>query len=356
MAEGGDDLEKTEEPTSKKIEDAVKKGQVAFSREVSNFLIFVTFALVIIWFLPSSGRELIDFMSRYISSSHDVQLNYENTDEFLGGIAVETAAIFSIPIILTVIAAFFSSFIQNGFVFSTESIMPKLEKISVIAGVKRLFSMKSFMDFLKGLFKISIVSVSSYLVFYNEIQEIIYSSKLSDIGIIKLMGDIAFKIVLAATVLIFIIAIVDYLYQKYEYLKNLRMTKQEVKEEFKQTEGNPQIKAKLKQIREEKARKRMVQKVPDSDVVIRNPTHYAIALEYKQDEMTAPIITAIGKDMVALRIIDIAEENEVPVVTNRPLAKALYETAELDEEIPLEHYKAVAEVIAYIYKLKNKAA
>jgi len=187
----------------------------------------------------------------------------------------------------------------------------------------------------------------------SELDNIVYSSNLDIRGFSTLMAMVGFKIVLAAAIFMMFVAVLDYAYQKYEFIKSLRMSKQEIKEEFKQSEGDPQIKAKLRQIREERARNRMMASVPKADVIIRNPTHFAVALEYKEGQTQAPIVVALGQDFVALNIIRVAEESKVPVVTNRILARALYASAELDEEIPLEHYKAVAEVIAYIYKLKR---
>lgn len=352
MAEG-DDQERTEEPTSKRIEEAVKKGQVAFSREITNFLMFLVLALMIIWIVPGYARKALNFLSKFIISPHEIMISYQNFNEFLFDVVSSAAIIFIVPILATIFVALFSSFIQNGIVISTEPLMPKLEKISVLKGIKRLFSLKSFMEFVKGIIKISIIAAVAYVIFKSDLDKIIFSAKLSIAGIIDLLGTIAFKIVLATTIFIFLVAAIDYSYQRFEYLKSLRMTRQEIKEEYKQSEGDPQIKAKLKQIREERARKRMIAAVPDADVIIRNPTHYAIALKYEQENMSAPMVKALGIDDLALRIINIAENNKIPVITNRPLAKALYETAELDEEIPIEHYKAVAEIIAYVFGLKK---
>jgi len=354
MADGDDDMEKTEEPTSKRIEDAVKKGQVAFSREVTNFLMFLVLALLIVWFIPSFAPDAKVFLRRFLESPHDILISYQTINEFIFDTLMNAALIFILPIAATIFVAIFSSFIQNGFVISTEPLMPKLEKISLFKGIKRMFSLKSIVEFIKGIFKITIVAVAAYFVFMGDIEAVLTAPSMSFKGIVELMAGIGFKIVLSAAVFIFFIAVIDYSYQKFEYMKNLRMTRQEIKEEYKQSEGDPQIKAKLKQIREERARRRMISAVPDADVVIRNPTHYAVALKYKQDQdMRAPVVVALGADNIALKIIEIADENKVAVVTNRALARTLYETAELDEEIPIEQYKAVAEIIAYVFGLRK---
>jgi flagellar biosynthetic protein FlhB len=353
MAEN-DDTEKTEEPTSRRIEEAVKKGQIAFSREVTNFFMFVTLALILVWLLPAMARPAINFLERFIANPHDIDLNQENFDEFFSDIIKNIIIIFSIPILITLFAAFVSSLIQNGIVYSVEPLIPKLEKISLIKGIKKMFSMRSFVEFAKGILKIIAIGYITYLIFDIYKPEILASTEVSLNGIMDGFMHLAFLIILGACILMMLVAIVDFLYQKYEYMKSLKMSKKELKEEYKQTEGNPEIKAKLRQIRQKRARKRMMAAVPKADVVIRNPTHYAVALAYEQNVMSAPKVVAIGQDLIALNIIKIAEENDITVVTNRNLAKALYETAELDEEIPLEHYKAVAEVIAYVYNLKNK--
>lgn len=348
------DQEKTEEPTQRRIQEAVKKGQVATSREVANFFMFVVLALNIVWFAPFYARLAVFDLARFIHSPHDLSLDFNNLHAVTIETVLDVAFIMLLPIMATVVAALAANFLQNGLVISGEPIVPKLEKISLLKGVKRLFSMRSLVEFIKGLVKITIVGALAYLVVASEISRLAEAISYSVKDVISLLSSLAFRMVLAATAVMFIIALLDFAYQRYEYLKNLRMTRQELKDEFKQAEGDPKIKAKLKQIRMERAQKRMMAAVPDADVVIRNPTHYAVALKYDQMTMQAPMVVAMGQEKVALRIIEVAEDNAVPVVMNRPLARALYETAELDEEIPLEHYQAVAEVISYVYKLKTK--
>lgn len=350
-----DDQEKTEEPTSKRIEDARKKGQVVNSREVNNFLIFVFFAILIGSLIPALVSNNLSFLKYFIESPHEIRISdISSARKIYVQVLYEALDLFMIPLGLSIIFAVSASFIQNSFVISTESLMPKLEKISPLKGFKKLFSLRSIMEFIKGIFKISLIAATAYLIFQGEINNIVHIANLPLSDTIAFIGGLALKIIIACSVFVFLIAALDYSYQRYEYMKNLRMSRQELKEEFKQTEGNPEVKAKLRQIREQKARKRMMQKVPQADVVIRNPTHYAVALEYNSQEMDAPMVTALGQDNMALQIIKVAEENKVPVITNKPLAKALYETSELDQTIPLEHYKAVAEIIGYIYKMNGK--
>ncbi len=348
------DQEKTEEPTPRRIQEAVKKGQVAFSREVSNFLMFVVLILNILWFAPFYMPEAVQLLGHFVHSPEEVLLSGRDSMAVIRHTLIGAGLVMLLPMLATVFVAFFSSFLQNGVVFSAEPITPKLEKISVLKGVSRLFSLRAFMEFIKGLIKITLIGVVSWLAIRSHISAITYSVDLGLSGIVMLLADLAFRIVLAACAIMLIIAVLDYFYQRFEYTKSLRMSRQELKDEFKQTEGDPQIKSRLRQIRQERAQKRMMAAVPEADVVIRNPTHYAVALQYDQETMEAPLVVALGQDFVAMRIIEMAEEHDVVVVENRPLARALYESCQLDEAIPLQHYQAVAEVIGYVYRLKNK--
>lgn len=356
MAEGDDDSERSEEPTSKRIEQAREKGQVAFSKEITTFLFFVFLGFLILTLLPFIGKMYLNGLGNFIAFPEDIIISAETFQKVFTNAIMGIIVPFATPILIILVIVLISSFAQNGIIFSAESIQPKLEKISLISGFKRLFSLKSLVEFIKGIFKISVVGLIAYFIISDYLKEIKEVPVLGFMGIIDYIFKLAFELVISVTVFMFFVSAIDYFYQKYEYLKGLRMTKQELKEEFKQSEGNPEIKAKLRQIREQRARKRMIAEVPKADVVIRNPTHYAIALEYKQDNMNAPKVIALGQDFVALNIIEVAEENKVPVIENKPLARALYDTCSLDEEIPLEHYKAVAEIIAYVFQMKGKTA
>jgi flagellar biosynthetic protein FlhB len=348
------DQDKTEEPTSRKIEEAVKNGQVINSKEVASFLVLVVVALNIVWLVPIYSGMLVDYFTRFIAMSHSIEVTEESARSFSIDVIIHFLMIISLPLAISLFAVVFAGVVQHGLVFSWDPVTPKLEKISVLKGFERLFSMRSVVEFIKGIIKVSIIGFASYSVIKGDLPKLENTPGNSVESLVKIIIDISLKIVIISAAIMMIIAIADYLYQRFEYLKSLRMTKQEIKEEYKQTEGSPEVKSKLRQIRMERSRRRMMAQVPNADVVIRNPTHYAIALEYKEDKMTAPKVVAMGLDLIALNIIKVAEENKITVVTNRPLAKALYENAELDEEIPIEHYKAVADVIGYVYKLKGK--
>ncbi len=354
MAEGSDDSEKSEEPTQRRLQEAVKKGQVAFSREVSNFLMFVVLALNIVWFAPYYMEKVAASLSRFIHSPHEIRISDSNLVTLGSETAADIMIFLAAPIIATIFAAFFSSFMQNGLVISAESIIPKLEKISIMKGLKRLFSIRSLVEFFKGLIKITLVGTVAYMAIKPQLMRLENLASYDLAEMLELLAALSFRIVLGACAIMLVVAVLDYMYQRFEYMKNLRMSKQELKEEFKQSEGDPQIKARLRQIRMERAQKRMMAGVPDADVVIRNPEHYAVALKYDEGVMPAPVVVAMGQNFMALKIIEIAEQNDIVTVRNPPLARALYSTAEIDEEIPLEHYQAVAEVISYVYKLRGQ--
>ena len=241
-----------------------------------------------------------------------------------------------------------------GPLFAPGAIKPSLSKISLVQGFKRLFSMRSLVEFGKGIAKISIVAIASVIILYPFYQGIEHIITIPVTAVLDEMRDLVIRLMIGVLIIMFIVAMVDLVYQRNEHIKKMRMTKQEVKDEYKQTEGDPHVKSRLRQLRSEKARQRMMQSVPFADVVITNPTHYSIALKYETGEMEAPVCIAKGIDDVALRIREVAKENDIVLYENKPLARALYDTVDIDEMIPAEHFKAVAEVISYVFKLKGK--
>ncbi len=349
-----DDSQKTEEPTHRRLEQAREKGQVARSQEVTHWFMILAFALLVGIFAESMTGGLARSLTRFIEQPHAIRLDQGQVDELLLETLGDIATVMWLPFLVTVLAAFFSGFVQHGLVFSTEPITPKLEKLSPIKGLKRLFSTRSLFDFVKGILKISIVGVVVVLLLWPEFAMI---PTVGTIGVLEFLGvlqTLAVRVLVGVLAVMTIIAVLDFLYQKQQHIKQLRMSKQEIKDEFKQTEGDPMIKARLRQIRIERARRRMMAAVPEADVVVTNPTHYAVALKYESSEMEAPVLIAKGADEVALRIREVAKEHEIPIVENPPLSRALFEGVDLDQAIPPEHYKAVAEVIGYVMQFKRK--
>jgi flagellar biosynthetic protein FlhB len=354
MSEDTDESQKTEEPTEKRIQDARDKGQVAKSRELNNF-----FSILVLTFLIASAGS---FFSKSASLKIEPFLNQMhriNDIEGIGKILYKgfevICSITIVPMLILMLAMFLSGIIQTeGFLVSSEAIEPKMNRISLASGIKKLFSMRSIVELVKGVIKVSLVAVAIYFAIHQDLRSILFLFNLDNSGIEKIIIKITGNMLIASSVIMFFVAILDYLYQRHEYYKSLKMTKEEIKEEFKQSEGNPEIKGKLKRIRAERAKKRMMANVPKADVIITNPTHYAIALEYKENKMNAPKVLAKGMDSVALKIKEIAKENKIPTVENPKLARAMYDAVKIDEEIPVEFYKSVAEIISYIYNLKGK--
>ncbi len=349
-----DEAQKTEEPTEKKLREAHQKGQVAKSREVNHWFMLLSAGIVIFAAGPGLMRGFHDLLRGFLSHPHLMPSGTAGLGAILFSVLIASLGLIALPLAGFLVAAVLGNVIQHGFLLSAENMKPKLSKISPLAGLKRLFSLKSIVEFLKGVFKLIIVAgVAAVLI----VPAIGTPSRLVDLSAAALLLELKtlVLVLLAGVVAVMtVIAGLDWLYQIQDFRKKMRMTKQEVKDEFKQSEGDPHVKGKLKQIRMERAKKRMMAKVPEADVVITNPRHYAVALEYREDQMAAPRCIAKGADHMARRIREVAEENEVPVVENPPLARALFASVELDQEIPPEHYRAVAQVISYVFNVKRR--
>ncbi len=356
MAEDQDDSQKTEEPTQKKLQDARQKGNVANSREVSNAFMLLSGTLAVALWLPKGAASLQRELSRYLAAPHEIRVEAASLQSIYTDVLLGTGKVLLVPLGLFIFAALASGLVQNGFVLSAERLKPELSKISVLKGAKRLFSMTSVVELLKGLLKISVVGAVAVAVVLPvfDLLPIVPASSIP--ASLKLLHEIAVKILVSVVAVVAVMAVADVLYQRFEHAKKLRMSKQDIKDESKQSEGDPHVKARLRAIRNERARQRMMQAVPTSDVVITNPTHYAVALKYETGSMGAPVLVAKGVDEVARRIRECAEENNIPIVENPPVARALHAGVELDQEIQAEHYQAVAEIIAYVMGLKGKGS
>ncbi len=356
MSDSGqeDDSQKTEEPTPKKIEESRKKGQVALSREINNWVMLFTGTIVVLAIGPYSLSSIKNFMQSFIGQAHVMPSAPGGIGMVLGESFWEVISILILPLMILMMAAFLSPFLQIGPLFAPNVIKPDFSKISPIAGVKRLFSLRSVMEFVKGVLKISIIGFVGFVLlkpFYGSIDHMI---GLPVSMMMEEMQVLVLRLMSGILVVLLVVAVADLVYQRFEHHKKMRMTKQELKDEYKQTEGDPHVRAKLRQLRQEKARARMMQAVPEADVIITNPTHYSLALKYEPEEMDAPILVAKGVDELAMRIREVAKEEDIPLYENKPLARVLYDTVEVDQMIPPEHYQAVAEVISYIFQLKEK--
>lgn len=356
MAEGEeqDESQKTEDPTPKKIEESRKRGQVALSREINNWLMLFTGTVVVLTIGPSTMSGLKSHMQQYFEKAHIMPSVPGGLGFVLGESYWQVLSYLFLPLLIFVIVAAMGPLLQIGPLFAPEIIKPDFSKVSPLKGFKRLFSMRSIMEFVKGLLKIGIIGTVGVILlipFYSEVEHLVGMP-------IPLMMDelthLVFLLMSGILLALLIIAVADLVYQRYEHYKKMRMTKQELKDEYKQTEGDPHVRAKLRQLRAEKASQRMMQAVPEADVIITNPTHYSIALKYDPEEMDAPVLIAKGVDELAMRIREVANENDIPLYENKPLARVLYDTVEIDQMIPGEHYRAVAEVISYVFQLKGK--
>lgn len=354
MAEEGleDKDSKTEQPTERRLEDALKEGRTIYSREVTSFLILMSLGAILIWIVPSILPSSAMCMRNLFEGAHDVPVDSGHIGKLLIGL-FNKVIIFLAPFFIAIIAIpLFSVFIQQGqFVFSTKQIEPQLSRISIGAGAKRIFSMRSVIELLKSIFKIAIIGTFLFLIIKSDIIQLKMYQDFTIGGIIQVMQSIIKHVLLLIIVSVAVIAGIDYSYQRYNYFQSLRMSKHDIKEEHKKLEGNPEVKSKQRSL-QYKARQRMMANVPKADVVITNPEHYAVAIQYDQAKMNAPRIVAKGMDDLAHAIMRVAEDNKVVIHRDPPLARSLYKV-EVGNYIKPEHYKAVALILHQIQKKKN---
>ncbi len=346
--------EKTEQATPKRREDTRKKGKVAQSKEIPSVLILIS-SLGIFFFSGSwIFWNLSDFMRGIFQNIGTMHIqNVSAVSAFSFKIFGQVLLILA-PFMLTVlIAGIAANLFQVGFLFTGEPLTPKLSKIDPIKGMKKFFSLKSVVELVKSLIKILLIGAVTFLTVKGEAGNFTALMHMEVGSILLFIGKVAFKISFYACLVLLVLAVLDYAYQRWEYEKDIKMTKQEVKEESKQRDGDPQVKAKIRKIQLEMSQRRMMESVPDATVVITNPTRLAIAIKYDSDDMAAPRVTAKGAGFIALRIREIAKENDVPLVENKPLAQSLYKAAEIGEYIPVNLYRAVAEILAYVYRLRG---
>ncbi len=349
-----DDAQKTEDPTPKRIEESRKKGQVALSRELNNWIMLLTATILIGTLGAHVMRSLTNHMRSYIEHAHAFPSGPGGVAMALGDSFWGILGILALPFLVLMFAAFIGPFVQVGPLFAPGAIKPSLSKISPIQGLKRLFSKRALMEFAKGVLKISIIATVGLVLlypFYGAIEHLVGAPVQVTLYELLLL---VMRLMAGILVALIVIAVIDVAFQRTEHMKKIRMTRQEVKDEYKQTEGDPHVRAKLRQLRAEKSRQRMMQAVPQADVIITNPTHFSIALKYDPDKMDAPVCVAKGIDDMALRIREVAKEHDITLYENPPLARILYDTVDIDEVIPAEHYKAVAEIISYVFKLKGR--
>ena len=354
MADDRDPSSQTEEPTQRRLDEAREHGDLVKSTEVQTLILLLGGTIAIAMFGTTAAGNMAHLFRTFLASPDEI-----GTDPgalmglmryVMGQMATALGPVFAVM----VAAGIGSSLLQHGPVFTVDRIKPDLSKLSLSAGFKRMFGLEGITTLVKGLIKITVVGVAIWTQLWPERGGLGSVLEQSPLGIAGDMTHLLYKVMIAALASLAVVAGVDYLLQRFEFLKRNRMSKQEIKEEFRQTEGDPAIKAKIRQTRQERARRRMIAAVPEATVVITNPTHYAVALKYENGKTAAPICVAKGVDALALKIREVAKDNKVPVVENPPLARALYAAVEVDDQIPPEHYKAVAQVIGYVLRLTGK--
>ncbi len=353
MAEAEKD-NNTEQATPKRLEEARNKGQVAKSREVASALIMVTSLMY--FYFDASGivHRSMELMKSSFGNLRRTDLTVDALQVLLIELIIKVAVLI-LPLLLTLmVAGVLANVMQVGILFSTESLQPKFSKVNPLKGLKNMLSLKSIVELFKNLFKITLVGFIAYVTIKNEVLDVSPLMEQDVWQIMVYMGNVSFKILLTTCWVLIALALMDYLYQHWEHGRSLKMSKQDIKDEYRNMEGDPLIKARIRRLQRDMAMRRMMSKVPTADVVITNPTHLAVALKYDQARMAAPVVVAKGADLVAQRIKEIARENGIAVVENKPLAQVLYKMVDITEAIPDNLYQAVAEILAYVYGLKRK--
>lgn len=354
MAEETGAQERTEAPTTKRREDARREGLVALSREVTSAATLATFGL----FFLLAGRLSLDHLTRVWRSGFEHLIAADLTVSgvfrvFLAYLLPLTPILAGLFAVLLAVALAATVF-QVGFAFNPLTF--KAERINPLNGFKRIFSTNGLVELLKSLFKMGVIGYVTYATLRDEIASVVAVSQLSVPGIIQFNFSLLGTLLIRVTIAMVILAVLDYLFQRWSFEQRIKMTKQEMREELKQTEGDPQLRARVRQVQREISRARMMQNVPKADVVVTNPTHYAVALMYDREVMSAPRVVAKGADFLAERIKAVAAENKVPLVENQTVARELYTQVEIGQEIPEPFFRAVAEILAFVYRLKGKTA
>src|SRR4051794_27659584 len=350
MADDTDD--KTEDPTQKRLDDALEKGDVAKSQEVNTWFIIAGGTLILSTFSGSVGSGILTPMRALVANAG--QLRTDGTALLALGNTLSYAVLgaIGVPLLMLALAAIAGNMIQHRLVWSSESLKPKFSKVSPGAGFKRVFGKQALANFLKGVFKLVALGAVMMAVLWPERHRLESFLRFDPSAILGVTTSLTLQLLGAVVAMLAAVAIADYFFQYRQWFERQKMSLQEIKDEFKQSEGDPHIKGKIRQLRQQRMKKRMMAAVPKASVIITNPTHYAVALSYDRG-MSAPVCVAKGVDLIALKIREVAKAHDIPIVENVPLARALHATVEIDDEIPVEHYHAVAEIIGYVMGLKR---
>ncbi len=349
---GESSQDKTEQPTGKKLSDARKKGNVAQSREIPSVSI-LSGSIAVLFFAGSwmFGR-LTEMMRVMYQRAGSLNMAPETMQSLFWEIFLNGVVVLAPLMLVVMTAGVVGNVAQFGFLFTGEKLTPNLAKLNPISGLKKLISLRSFVELAKSIIKLLIISGVAYIVINRYLDQIPGLMQLSVGNILRFIGQVSFQMGLYTCMVLLLMAVLDFAYIKWQHRQDLKMTKQEVKDEYKQREGDPSVKARIRSVQREMARRRMMEAVPEATVVITNPTHLAIALKYEEG-MQAPQVVAKGAGFVAEKIKAIAAENDIPLVENKPLARTMFKSTEIDDFIPADLYRAVAEILAYVYRLKG---
>ncbi len=347
---------KSEKPTSKRLSDARKKGDVPRSTELNNSLVLFVALMFFALFFPYMGGSILDSMKQYLNNAAEFDVNFPVVSSiYTNSLNLYIKLLVPIFVLIISVIVIISIAQAGGFMIISENLKVRFDKFNIIKGLKKvMFSVNALFELLKSIVKIIVIGTIAYFAVRSDLDTIVDLPRFSVAEIVEKMGMIFFKLTFSIIIFLLILSVIDYIWQRYQYMKKLKMTKDEVKDEFKQMEGDPKIKGKRKQKQFDMAMSRMMAEVPKADVIITNPTHYAVALVYKFKQMESPKLVAKGKNLVAQRIREIAKEHDIPIVENPPVARNIYSTVEVNTFIPSELFKPVAEILAYIYKLKGK--
>lgn len=346
--------EKTEKATPRRRQKAREEGQVAKSKELSSAIILFCIMLVLNVMMKSVFIKLKDLVQDALQFKHGYIVNDENAVTILADYFLTLLKVSGPFVAASAVLGVVSSYVQVGSYFSLKPLKPKFSGLNPISGLKRMFSMKSLVELVKSILKITVLSGTAYLIVKSQWPQFFDFPFMDLEAAIGIYGKLIFKIGIISSIIMLALGISDFIYQKYEFEKGIRMSKQEIKQEYKDMEGDPQVVGKRRERMRQMAMQRMIQAVPEADVIITNPTHIAVAIKYDVENMEAPVVLAMGEDNLAMRIREVAKEHKIEIVENKPLARALYETADVGEIIPVDLYQAVAEVLAFVYKLQNR--
>ncbi len=347
-----DDTEKTEDPSQRRLDEALEHGDVVKSQEVNTWFVIGAGTLVLLSFSGPMSADLTHMMRGILANAYALPTDGPALLRLFQRIGGEVLGAVGIPLMIFLLAAVAGNLIQHGLVWSGEALKPKLSKISLIGGAERLFSMQALANFLKGLIKFTLVGALLVALLWPQRFRLEGLVAIDLVAVLALSKALSLQLMGSVVAVLAVIAAADYLFQYRQWFQRHKMSLHELKQEFKETEGDPKIKAKVRQLRQARMKKRMMAAVPKATVIITNPTHFAVALQYERG-MNAPICLAKGIDNIARKIRELALKHDVPIVENPPLARLLHATVEIDQEIPPEHYKAVAEVIGYVMRLKR---